>query len=226
MTTSSPAPNLLNDDGTASMATPFLMSHHAFRRDLGCFARARARLDAADTERAQLLRQEWANFRGALHGHNQMEDARVFPHVSSQHPELAAAIQRLSSEHHLIDPLLARGDAAFSDSWDRAGAQAVIAELEQLLSAHLAFEEATIVPTMRQGRQFPPPGSDEEAEMYAQGFAWSSHGVAPSVLAQLNELLPEPLKQRLPAAREKFAERFQRTFGEAPGSATTSVPSC
>ncbi len=27
-------PNLLNDDGTASMATMLMLSHHAFRRDI------------------------------------------------------------------------------------------------------------------------------------------------------------------------------------------------
>ena len=36
----SSAPRLLNDDGTASIATALMSSHHGFRRDLGRFARA------------------------------------------------------------------------------------------------------------------------------------------------------------------------------------------
>lgn len=31
---------LLNDDGTASMATMLMCSHHAFRRDVACLAKA------------------------------------------------------------------------------------------------------------------------------------------------------------------------------------------
>jgi len=34
------ATNLLNEDGSASMATALLMSHHAFRRDIARFAGA------------------------------------------------------------------------------------------------------------------------------------------------------------------------------------------
>jgi hypothetical protein len=38
-------PRLLNDDGTASVATALLMSHHAFRRDTAQLAAALRRLD-------------------------------------------------------------------------------------------------------------------------------------------------------------------------------------
>ena len=58
---------LLNDDGTASMATLMMCSHHAFRRDLDCFAKA---LEAGELFRAPALRDEWAKFRAALHGHH------------------------------------------------------------------------------------------------------------------------------------------------------------
>lgn len=218
-------PSLLNDDGTASMATAFLMSHHAFRRDLGCFSRALAKLEASEQPELAALRQEWQWFRGALQGHHEMEDSRVFPHLRSQRPELAAVIDRLSAEHHLIDPLLARGDRAFGEAPDLAEARATVAELSRLLDSHLAYEEAEIVASLRGGREFPAPANDEEATMYAQGFAWSSQGVASEVLTRLVEMLPEALAQRLPAARAEFAARWQRVWrDEAVGSATTSVP--
>ena len=218
-------PQLLNDDGTASMATAFLMSHHAFRRDLGCFSRALARLSPADGERLQALRQEWRWFRGALHGHHEMEDTRVFPHLRGERPELAATIDRLSAEHQQIDPLLSRGDQAFGESLDAPEARAVVAQLIALLDQHLALEEAEVVPHLRAAKGFPPPASDEEATMYAQGFAWSSQGVAPRVLERLNDMLSEKLKERLPAARAEFAARWQRTWqGEPTTASTTSVP--
>lgn len=223
----STAPSLLNDDGTASMATAFLMSHHAFRRDIGCFSRALAQVDASDAGRVDALTQEWGSFRGALHGHHEMEDTRVFPHLRTQRPDLVAVLERLSAEHHQIDPLLARGDSAFDASaFNLSEARNVVAELERLLTLHLAYEEEHVVPTLRPAKEFPAPATDEEAGMYAQGFAWSSHGVAPAVLVRLNDMLPERLKQRLPAAREAFAERWQRAWLDEPVGATlTSIPS-
>jgi hypothetical protein len=218
-------PNLLNDDGTASMATAFLMSHHAFRRDLGCFSRALARMSSSDSERLESLRQEWRWFRGALHGHHEMEDTRVFPHLLGERPDLASSIERLSAEHHRIDPLLTRGDEAFGESFDLSAARAVVAELIALLAPHLALEEAEVVPNLRAARGFPPPASDEEAAMYAQGFAWSSQGVAPEVLERLNEILSDKLRERLPAARAEFATRWQSNWqGEPTTVSTTSIP--
>lgn len=207
------------------MATAFLMSHHAFRRDLGCFGRALGRITASDRSRLEALREEWRSFRGALHGHHEMEDTRVFPHMRGQHPELAPAIDRLSAEHQRIDPLLLRGDQAFADAFDVSAARTVVAELTALLDAHLAFEEATVVPNLRGAKEFPAPGSDEEVAMFAQGFAWSSQGVAPTVLERLNDMLPARLKDRLPAARADFAGRWQRAWqGEPVTASTTSVP--
>jgi hypothetical protein len=207
------------------MATAFLMSHHAFRRDLGCFGRALGRVPASDKSRLEALREEWRSFRGALHGHHEMEDTRVFPHMRGQHPELAPAIDRLSAEHQRIDPLLLRGDQAFAEVFDVPAARTVIAELTALLDEHLAFEEATVVPNLRAAKEFPAPGNDDEVAMFAQGFAWSSQGVAPTVLERLNDMLPAKLKDRLPAARAEFAERWQRAWqGEPVTASTTSVP--
>jgi hypothetical protein len=207
------------------MATAFLMSHHAFRRDLGCFGRALGRVPASDKSRLEALREEWRSFRGALHGHHEMEDTRVFPHMRGQHPELAPAIDRLSAEHQRIDPLLLRGDQAFAEAFDVPAARTVIAELTALLDEHLAFEEATVVPNLRAAKEFPAPGNDDEVAMFAQGFAWSSQGVAPTVLERLNDMLPAKLKDRLPAARAEFAERWQRAWqGEPVTASTTSVP--
>lgn len=218
-------PHLLNTDGTASMATAFLMSHHAFRRDIRCFSRALDRLAPSDGARLEALRQEWHSFRGALHGHHEMEETRVFPHLRGEHAELATALDRLSAEHHQIDPLLLRGDQAFGEPFDAEAARAVVADITALLDGHLAYEEAEVVPHLRASKQFPPPASDEEAAMYAQGFAWSSHGVASEVLERLNDMLPERLKQRLPAARAEFGARWQRTWLDEPvGSSVTSVP--
>jgi hypothetical protein len=218
-------PHLLNDDGTASMATALMMSHHAFRRDLRCFARALESLDTADTAKLAALRQEWQWFRGALHGHHQSEDSGVFPHMKTEHPEVAATIDGLSAEHRLIDPLLDDGDAAFGAAFDLAGARGTIATLLTLLTPHLAKEEAELIPFLRDAKQFPAPTSDEMAVMYAQGFGWASYGIAPEVLAQVDKMLPEAVSSRMPQSRADFAARVERSWGApTPATSTTPVP--
>jgi hemerythrin-like domain-containing protein len=220
-----PAPQLLNDDGTASMATALLMSHHAFRRDIARFGAALRSLAAGDTSRAAALPEEWRSYRASLHGHHEAEDNGMFPGLKAQHAALVPVIERLSADHRRIDPLLEQGDGAFAELGDGARAAAVVAELAALLHEHLAFEEQHVIGFLREAKQFPPPPSEAEADLYAQGFAWSSDGVAAEVLARLDEMLPPGLATRLPAARARFAERRERVWGAVPaGASRTSVP--
>ncbi len=219
-------PNLLNDDGTASMATMLLLSHHAFRRDIARFILAVARIKAGDASRAEAVRGEWdKSYRQALHGHHTMEDAHVFPDIRSKHPELAAALDTLTVQHHEIDPVLEMGDAAFADLAHPERAEAMLNELKTLLDRHLSFEEAEITPSLRSGKHFPVPADDAQAVMYAQGFSWSMQGIAPEVLDQVRKMLPDILAAKLPAAQAEFEARSARVWGTyAVGSATTPVP--
>lgn len=219
-------PNILNDDGTASMATMLLMSHHAFRRDILRFIRAVSEVKAGDASRVEALREEWDKYyRQALHGHHMMEDSNIFPDIRRKHPELGDALNKLSEQHHHIDPLLEVGDAAFADLTHSEHAETVVSELKKLLDEHLAFEEAEITPSLRGGKEFPTPADDNMANMYAQGFSWSMQGIAPEVLDEVKKLLPEILLAKLPAAQAEFEERSKRVWGTYNvGSATTSIP--
>jgi len=232
MTATAPAhtaPSLLNDDGTASIATALLMSHHGLRRDLARFGRALARLAAGeDASRAAAVAEEWTRYRNTLHAHHEAEDTGLFPGLLAQRAELASIIERLTADHRRIDPLLEAGDRAFGGGAleTKAGAAAaagVVAELGTLLDAHLAVEEASVVQFLRAAKQFPPPPNDEAAELFAHGFAWSSDGVAADVLARVDEMLPPILVSRLPAARAAFEERRRSVWGgsaEGQGSRT------
>lgn len=219
-------PNLLNDDGTASMATMLLLSHHAFRRDMARLFRAVDQIKSGDTLRSDAVRDEWEkSYRQALHGHHTMEDARVFPDIRNKHPNLASALDTLTEQHHLIDPVLEKGDTAFADLAHPENAEAVLNELKTLLDQHLAFEEAEITPSLRDGKEFPPPADDTMATMYAQGFAWSMQGIAPEVLDQVQKMLPGMVLAKLAAARAEFEARSKRVWGTyTVGEATTSVP--
>ncbi|HEX2877720.1 MAG TPA: hemerythrin domain-containing protein [Polyangiaceae bacterium] len=218
-------PNLLNDDGSASMATLLMLSHHAFRRDLGRFAKALERVAGGDSSRVDALREEWKNFHAALHGHHHIEDTAMFPGMRAQNAELGRCIDGLAADHRKIDPLLEEGDRAFAQLPQAAGARSIVAELQRLLDPHLATEEAELVPHIRPAKEFPTPPDDAAAEMYAEGFAWSMQGIAPDVLEKVQALLPPILTARLPAARAAFAERCEKVWGTAAaGSARTPIP--
>ncbi|MEN9557827.1 MAG: hypothetical protein RL141_196 [Candidatus Parcubacteria bacterium] len=218
-------PNFLNDDGTASMATLLLSSHHAFRRDIARFQKAVEQIKAGDRSRGDAVCEEWKSYRASLHGHHQIEDNTMFPDIKQKHPELAAAIDTLHAQHEHIDPLLDRGDVAFATLANPGQAADVLKELKALLDEHLTFEEAQITPTLREAKTFPPLPNDDAADMYAQGFSWSMHGIAPAVQEKMHVMLPPALVAKLPAAQEAFTERCRRVWGTfTVGAATTPIP--
>ena len=221
----STAPNLLNDDGTASMATALMMSHHGFRRDLGRFAQALERIKQGDTSRASAVREEWQRFHATLRGHHEAEDNGVFPNLASQHDSVRATIEKLSADHRCIGPLLERGNRAFAGLPQTDEAVAVVRELKELLDPHLATEEAEVIPFLRSATEFPAPPTDEVAEMYAEGFSWAMNGIAVEVLDQVYKMLPENLRVKLPRARAAFDARCERVWGSAnAGASTTPIP--
>ena len=217
--------NLLNDDGTASMATMIMTSHHGFRRDLACFARALAEISRGDTARVGAVGAEWKRFREALHGHHTVEDANLFPSMRAEHAELAATIDVLDAQHRRIDPLLERGDAVFADLPAHASdAVAVVGELARLLDEHLELEEASVIPHLRAATQFPPMPAEMFA-MYADGFAWSTTGLAADVVDAIHAMLPAGLVAHIPAARAALDARCREVWGYVhTGASRTSVP--
>ncbi len=221
------ATNLLNDDGTASMATAFLTSHHGFRRDIRQFAGALGRALGGETKRLAALSEEWKRYRDTLHGHHQMEDTVLFPSLKEQHPELAGVIDGLVADHRKIDPMLDEGDLAFAElsATQVRPAVRVVGSLGGLLHSHLETEETHIVPFIREAKAFPPPASEAELALYAQGFAWSSHGIAPDVLEKIYELLTPELRAKLPEARAAYTKRCEAVWGSSvAGASRTSIP--
>ncbi len=216
---------LLNDDGTASMATAMISSHHAFRRDAACFAQALREIASGDTARSAAVVEEWKRFREGLHHHHTIEDTSIFPGLRAARPDLAGGIDQLDVQHAAIDPVLEAGDRAFADLASPAAASAVIADLERLLAEHLDLEEQLVIPTMRDAKQFPLPPDEASQAMYADGFAWSTAGLAPSVIAEICKILPSQVADRLPAARRAFDARCVTVWGHAhTGASQTSAP--
>ena len=82
-----------------------------------------------------------------VHTHHRVEDIAVFPALRRGEPELEPVLDRLEAEHRRVSTLLERVEAACDASvGDDALARreelvAALAELSDLLLAHLAFEE-------------------------------------------------------------------------------------
>jgi hypothetical protein len=212
---------LLNDDGTASVATMIMTSHHGFRRDIACFARA-----LTDAPRTAELEAEWKIFRDGLHHHHVVEDQSMFPDMRAKHPELVTAFDQLAAQHRAIDPLLDRGDVVFTNlALHRDEARKLVADITRLLDEHLELEERTAIPLLRTAKEFPMPPTEDGAAMYAQGFAWSTAGLAAPVIAKVLEMLPPALVAKFPAAQAEFDNRCRRVWGYTHAGATvTSVP--
>lgn len=219
------ATRLLNDDGRASMATAMMSSHHAFRRDLACFADALSAIAKGDASRAAHVAEEWTRFRAALHGHHTLEDTAVFPDLRTRHLAAAAELDTLHAQHLAIDPLLERGDRTVAGPSRVEEALAVVRELDRALAEHLELEERVVIPHLRDAREFPLPPNDEVVAMYADGFAWSTAGLAAEVIAALDAMLPPVVVSRLAQARSAFAERCVRVWGRShSGASQTSAP--
>ena len=219
-------PTLLDEGGDASVATMIMMSHHGFRRDAARFAATLKGVGGASLDVVNALREEWTKFRNTLHEHHHAEDTGLFPTLVGQHGSLRNTVERLTADHRHIDPFLERGDRAFAELPQKPGPAAeLIAELSALLEPHLASEEAELIPHMRVMKGFPPPGSDAEAAMFAEGFAWASYGVASDVLDRVYAMLPASVTSRLAAARAAFEQRWRRVWGDAEvGASRTPIP--
>lgn len=218
-------PTLLDEAGEPSIATAVMMSHHGFRRDLRRFGVALEALAGGGGGDLAALGDEWRSLRATLHGHHHAEDTGIFPALAGGHAALRPTLERLAEDHRRIDPLLEQGDGAFADlSRRRAAAARVISELGALLDPHLATEEAEVIPHLRALKSFPPPAGAEETEMLTQGFAWACHGIAPKVLERVYTMLQPEVRERLPAARAAFEQRWRRVWGAAAGTIASFTP--
>jgi hypothetical protein len=89
-----------------------------------------------------------------VHGHHRLEDVALFPALRAADPDIAPVVDRLEADHRTVASQLEEIEAAVSgDEQER-----VIAALDALadhLLEHLAFEEASIGPTLRRMDRHP-----------------------------------------------------------------------
>ncbi|QIY75380.1 hemerythrin domain-containing protein [Streptomyces sp. RLB1-33] len=132
--------------GTVDL-TVMYAAHDAFRRDLERLGDA-----AADgTAFTPQVRAGWDNFRHQLHIHHTAEDSDLWPRVESKvagRPRDVALLAEMEAEHALLDPQLTAVDAALKDR--SAELPALVRSLASTLDEHLAHEEESALPLIRE----------------------------------------------------------------------------
>jgi iron-sulfur cluster repair protein YtfE (RIC family) len=91
-----------------------------------------------------------------VHHHHGAEDAMLFPALRKSNPALGPAVDRLERDHRRVSDLLDHVEALatqLKQNDDNAGVRHALAtaltDLSDHLLEHLAFEEESIIPTMR-----------------------------------------------------------------------------
>ncbi len=130
--------------------TPFgqglKLIHDAFRRELELI---RAEVAAAGPTLGAQLRVNCLTLCQGLEFHHTMEDRGMFPGVEAQRPDLAPTMARLRAEHETIAALLAALHATITTpAPDRGTVLDKVDDLIADLHAHLAYEEAELIPIL------------------------------------------------------------------------------
>jgi iron-sulfur cluster repair protein YtfE (RIC family) len=133
--------------------TLMIVSHDAFRRDLGHLKRAVEQRSSEDPQRRRAVQAGWEMFKLQLENHHTNEDKSIWPRMRNglrDRPDDLLVLDAMEAEHERIDPLLAAVDGALADP--EAGherfAQA-ITELDATLTGHLTHEERDALPLVQ-----------------------------------------------------------------------------
>lgn len=213
-------PPRLDDAGRPTPSTLFLTVHHGLRRDAARFGPAvlAAAAPPYDPERLAAVARHWTAYAEVLLEHHRQEDAWAFPQILTAEPALAEVLARLEGEHHALDGLLARLDAAFArlapDPASAPACAALCRELDDVLAAHLDLEEEHLVAVMDAGHVPPPPREDAGAGGAggvvggasgpfgpidpAFALPWMVDDLDPSVAAVVMGILPPDLQAAAP----------------------------
>jgi hemerythrin-like domain-containing protein len=122
----------------------FLIAHAGMRQEFGLLAKAAA--GPLEPSRAALVEDQIAMVLEVLHHHHTAEDDTIWPTLLARVPAAAADLDALEAEHARIDPLISAAGDTGRPLAERAP---VLAELHELINAHLDREEATAVPLIR-----------------------------------------------------------------------------
>ncbi|MDL4774101.1 MULTISPECIES: hemerythrin domain-containing protein [Thermomonosporaceae] len=154
--------------------TMMLVTHKAFRRDLGYLSDAAGRLDAGDARGRQAVDVGWRTLKAMLISHHEGEDRHMWPRMRAGlhgRPDDLAVLDAMEAEHDRIDPLVAAVDDALArPGEDDARPAEAAEEFRAELDRHLEHEEGDALPLVGAAMS---PGDWERclAEMRGGGLA-------------------------------------------------------
>lgn len=191
--------------------------HAAFRRDLSRFDAALA--SSPTGARAEQLATAWDNLAFQLHHHHEDEETIFWPALRSLGAPTALS-EELEGEHAQMLEALNAADAAvgtFRTSPDAGTASATrtaIAHLTDVLTAHLAHEEADMEPISaanhRSAQIKAAQGAVRKAHRGNTGtlFAWLQDGADADAIRGLRREVPRPV---LFLITRTVGRRYRRT---------------
>ncbi|BCL29004.1 nitroreductase/quinone reductase family protein [Streptomyces aurantiacus] len=134
------------DINASSMGQIVKAVHDAFRRELVLIRRE---IDEAGATLGAQLRVNCLAFCQGLHNHHTGEDTILFPFLADRRPGLDPTLDRLRAEHEHIAALTAELKQVIgSGSADTRHVRDEVERLTAALEAHLAYEEAQLIPAL------------------------------------------------------------------------------
>jgi hemerythrin-like domain-containing protein len=202
---------------TAAMTMNRLI-HEAVRRDLQRLTTGLDELADGDRARAQDLERAYANLRGELTRHHEVEDTHIWPMLAGAgvDPDLLTTMER---EHSAMSETLADTAVAMSalarsgSATDAASARASLARTRTVVEGHLTHEENDLEPQLTPLLETPewkavekklrrePPG------VAGRFFAWLTDGMTDGGRAYLTATVPTPVVTVL---GKVFGRRYNR----------------
>jgi hemerythrin-like domain-containing protein len=136
---------------TPTTETPDTTTYYAVHRALRDGARKlhRAASGPLDAARIKAIARYWKGYAGEVLAHHTTEDSIFFPALVARVPVAADLKVATDADHHRLDELMAIATEEVAAIQHGAGPQALVralAELAELMEAHLDFEDADIVP--------------------------------------------------------------------------------
>ncbi|MDQ1008551.1 hemerythrin-like domain-containing protein [Streptomyces sp. V4I23] len=217
--------------GPGNNLTGFTVTHDLIRRvipELGRRLAGAAAAGSLDTAAVERLTIWWHMFTAILEGHHTSEDSHVWPVVLDTEPGLAGVARTLEEQHESLDGHLAgiddglRGLAAGQTEREvvLTGLLARIAEFDALMHDHLALEERTMVPVLREK----VPAEAYRAMLASLASGHDPMDFVPTMPLLLEKAAPEAREFMLGGMPPALRARYEAEFEPAYRALAASLP--
>ena len=209
--------------------TTYHVLHRGMRLDSARLAGAVASLDEAQrSTRGPAMARWYAGFYGELHEHHTVEDDIFFPALLERVPVFDGQVDRIEAEHNHLEDVLVETRARLvrlgdpGVDWPVAVAEAseITSELKDLLSVHLDFEDADVLPLFV--RHFSVEDYEDLNERALKhtkfgqlvfGIPWAVESATEEQFRHMYDTAPLAFKLLWRATRRRYNRMAQEAFG-------------